>query len=98
MTPLRFFGTSIIFLMILQSGCSYRMKPKAYVCVEKPPIKVTYLDYHKDITPETVGMVIDKTRSFKYQEEPLNERNEISVIYSGTAIHNTEDRKILGVE
>ncbi len=77
--------------VLLLSGCSYRHKPRGYVCIEKPPIKTTYVDFDKDITPETVRMMMNETHRFTYRDMKLNERNEITVNYSGSVQHGTTD-------
>jgi len=77
--------------VLLVSGCSYKHEPKAYVCIEKPPIKTTYIDFEKDITPETVRMMINETSNFKYQDTSLNDKNEIIIDYNGNVKHEAID-------
>ena len=88
----------LIFIVALHTvalltGCSYRHKPKAYLCIEKPPIKVTYIDFHRDITPQTVDMVMSKTYLFPYQKMKMNNENTVTVSYDAEATHTTSDSK-----
>ena len=76
----------IIFTLIVGmfsmslNGCT-RHQPKAYVCVEKAPLKVTYIDYHKDISPATIDMLIQRAKHFKDSDYPLNNSNTVVIGY-----------------
>ena len=78
------------------SACS-RQQPKAYVSVEKPPVKVTYIDFHKDITPETVDMMIRHAMRFKYEEMIMNDKNEIIIDYNADAHGSSITETTIGV-
>ena len=80
---------NLLLVSLLLNGCSYVPHPKGYVCVEKPPIKVTYIDYHKDITAKTVHDMMNDTKAFKWQPSTVNEKNEVIVDYNAAGHHST---------
>ena len=69
-------------------GCSARHRPKAYVCVEKSPLKVTYIDFHKDITPETVQGLVNSAKTFPYKKMNNNKENIVIIDYDAKSAYN----------
>ena len=78
-------------IMGLMIGCTRHSQPKAYVCVEKPPVKITYIDFHKDITPTTVDMMIRHARFFPYKEMQLNSSNQVIIDYTANTSEHKSD-------
>ena len=87
----------IIALQILTACTLMPHQPKAYVCVEKPPFKVTYIDYHEDISSETVSSMMDKALKVPYQNTLLNNSNSVSISYDAQAVLNSSSQTSIGV-
>ena len=89
----------IFWIAVIIVGCSTKPQPKAYVCIEKSPLKITYIDYHKEITPETVTSMVNQAKSFKYQREHMNHKNEILIDYNSHVSSKVSDefQKTIGV-
>ena len=90
----------LLFILILYglAGCSYTPHPKGYVCVSKPPIKITYIDYHKDINACVVNAMIDRAVSVPFQNVKLNERNEVAVSYDVEGTHSSSTSNTLTIK
>ncbi len=67
--------------LLLLFGCA-QPQPKGYVSIEKSPIKITYIDYHNDITPYTVQVLVNQVKNVPYKSHDLNEKNEVIIGYS----------------
>ena len=63
-------------------GCSQGIQPKAWLSVEKAPMRVILVDNEKDISPETVHMVIDHLNMIKYEDYQFNSNTGVSVTTS----------------
>ncbi len=72
-------------------------QPKAYVCVEKPPFKVTYIDYDRDISPGTVSSMMDKAIRVPYQNTLLNNANSVNITYDAQAVLDASSQTTIGV-
>ncbi len=88
----------LIFIVSLHTvgiiaGCSFRHQPKAYISIEKQPVKVTYIDYHRDISPSTVDMLMTKVSAVPFRAAQLNKENAVIISYDAEAIHSTTDNK-----
>jgi hypothetical protein len=68
----------LLILAIFFSGCA-KHQPKAWVSVEKPPIRVIYLDYDKDISANTVHCLVEQVKDTKFHGTPFNPSTEIKV-------------------
>ena len=79
----------LILLLPLMTACSFKAQPKAYVCVEKPPLKVTYIDYDRDIATNTVDAIIRHATIVPYKACKLNDRNEVVISYDVKANHTS---------
>jgi len=79
----------IISLCIL-IGCGYKPHPKAYMCISKPPMKITYIDYHRDINACVVNAMISKVADIPYKNIKLNESNTVSINYDVEGTHKSE--------
>ena len=64
------------------TGCA--SQPKAYLSVEKSPMKVTYIDYNRDINPKTVAMIVQQVKNTHNSNQKLNEKNEIIISYDAS--------------
>ena len=87
----------IVSLYTLTACTLMPHQPKAYVCVEKPPFKVTYIDYHEDISSETVSSMMDKALKVPYQNTLLNNSNSVSISYDAQAVLNSSSQTSIGV-
>ena len=74
-------GVSVVALLLLQ-GCAQKHEVKSYVSVEKPPIKLTYIDYSRDVTPNDVDKYIHSISKVPYKNIKLNENNIVDIHYS----------------
>ena len=70
-------------------GCSHKPQAKGYVCVEKSPIKITYIDYHKEITPNTVRDIVNQAHEFPYKNQKMNENNNVIISYDAKVTHTS---------
>ena len=87
----------IIALHTLTACAIMPHQPKAYVCVEKPPFKVTYIDYHEDISPGTVSSMMDKAALVPYQNTQLNNSNSVSISYDVQSVLNSSSQTSIGI-
>ena len=69
---------SFIGLVVL-IGCAQKIQPKAWLSVEKSPMRVIIVDSEKDITPETIHMVVDHVMNVDYKDYQFNDNTGISV-------------------
>ncbi len=83
--------SSVAALAIL--GCSSRphYQPKAWVSVTKPPIRIIYMDYEKDITAETVHRLTQQVKDVKYEDYKFNENANISIGFDAEAHSSHSD-------
>ena len=82
-TTIRYFTAFVFFIMLfpLVIGCSARHQPKAWLSVEKKPLRVIYIDYHKDITPATTQMVMREASRFKFHDTDMNPTPSVVIDY-----------------
>lgn len=60
-------------------GCTTHREPKAWVSVEKPPIRVIYVDYSSDIQPATVHKITQQVSRLKFEDYDFNENTTIGI-------------------
>ena len=87
MFPRKYFryGSVVILIFIgicIVVGCTQAIQPKAWVSIEKPPIKIVIVDNEKDITPETIDMLLQHTRRFQYQNYKFNENTNVGFTHN----------------
>ena len=63
------------------TGCIGMYQPKSYIEVTRPPMRVIYLDYHRDIKAEDVKMIMNNMNKGKYYPYRFNDTNDINVNY-----------------
>ena len=76
------YGSVVILLVmgaVVLIGCAQKIQPKAWLSVEKAPMRVILVDNEKDITPQTVHMVIDHVNSVDYRDYKFNDNTGISL-------------------
>jgi hypothetical protein len=66
-------------------GCSHPIKPKAYLQVTKPPLRVTYFDFEKDISPDFVMNLTRQVSGVKYQNYKFNNTQTIDIRWDARA-------------
>ena len=74
-----------LVLVFLITGCSTLPQHKAWVSVEKAPMRVILVDNEKDIDPQDVCVIVDKLKDIKYEDYQFNDSTSISVNYDATA-------------
>ncbi len=72
------FILSVMLLGIIV-GCSDKLQPKAWLSVEKAPMRVIIVDNEKDITPATINMVIRQVHQTSYKDYQFNPTTAVSV-------------------
>ena len=70
-------------------GCSKAHQPKAWVSVEKPPMRVIYIDYEKDISAATVYNLSNSIRGLPYEDYKFNDSMNVNISYDATASTST---------
>lgn len=60
-------------------GCSQSIQPKAWLSVEKAPMRVIVVDNEKDIEPEVIHMIIDHLENIKYENYHFNTETGIGI-------------------
>ena len=68
----------ITIFALLLTACN-RHQPKAWVSVEKAPMRVIYVDYYKDINESTVKYLARCLRDVKFNNYKFNEVTGINV-------------------
>jgi hypothetical protein len=69
-----------IFVLIpLLVGCSDKPEVASWVSIEKPPIKIVYVDRDRTITPETVRQLVGQARLFPYEDYQFNTAANIGI-------------------
>ncbi len=84
MIPRRYlrYGSIVIlvyFVIVILVGCSHKIQPKAWMSVEKAPMRVIIVDNEKDIDSATIHMVIDHLRSVPYKDYQFNSETGIGI-------------------
>lgn len=79
-------GYILLFIIATQTigiitGCTQRAQPKAWLSVEKKPMRVIYVDYHKDITPQTAQNMIDQVSKIPFHDTKIEPMTGIIVDY-----------------
>ena len=70
----------LVFMGVLGViGCSQSIQPKAWLSVEKAPMRVILVDNERDISPQTVHMVIDHLNHIKYENYQFNSNTGVTV-------------------
>ena len=70
----------LVFLGIVGIiGCGHKIRPKGWLSVEKPPIRVILVDSESDIDEATVCMVLDKVSRLDYRDVKFNESTTVGV-------------------
>jgi hypothetical protein len=78
---------TLIFIVFLNTigliiGCSHKPQPKSWVEVVRPPMRVTYIDFAKDIDPKDVhnlSLMMSKMRFYDYK---FNDASSLHIDYS----------------
>ena len=86
---------TLLFVVAIQTvgiiaGCTQHAQPKAWLSVEKKPMRVIYVDYHKDISPETTQMVIDRLTKIPFRETDMDPMTGIVVDYDADTHHSSQ--------
>jgi len=78
---LRYGSILILSIMLIGIivGCSQRLQPKAWLSVEKAPMRVIIVDNEKDITPATINMVIRQVHQTGYKDYQFNPTTGVSI-------------------
>ena len=87
-----------IGLLYVLAGCAYKPQAKGYICIEKTPFKLTYIDYEKEITPDVVHDLVGTAKWFPYKETKLNDKNEVIIGYDATVIHTSSHSNTMDVK
>jgi hypothetical protein len=87
MFPRRFIRYGSIVILVTMGtvgmiGCAQKIQPKAWLSVEKAPMRVIIVDNEKDINPETVHMIVDHLMSVDYKDYKFNDKTNIGVTTS----------------
>ena len=70
----------LVFLfLVFIIGCSQKIQPKAWLSVEKSPMRVIIFDSEKDVDPKVVKMVIDSLVDIPYNDYVFNDETRIGV-------------------
>ena len=85
---LRYGSMLILSIMLLGIiiGCSNRLQPKAWLSVEKAPMRVIIVDNEKDITPATINMVIRQVHHTSFKDYKFNPYTGVSVTTDHSAL------------
>ena len=66
------------------TGCLGLYQPKSYVEVTKPPFRVIYIDYHRDVSPDDVDRIMNNMKNVKYHPYRFNDSNDIDIRYNAS--------------
>lgn len=88
--------TLVLAIIPSLTGCIRTYHPKAYVEITKPPIRVVYFDYHKDISSVDINAIMDNMNKTKYHSYKFNDTNKIDVNYNADL--TTDHKKTLSAE
>ena len=80
---IRYFSYFIYTLILLPLviGCSQRPQPKAWVSVEKPPMRVIFVDNEHDIHSDTVHRLVNQIKGIKFEDIDFNSETMIGIQY-----------------
>jgi len=99
----KYVKVALIFTVSLHTGvfligCSSKIpQPKAWVSVEKPPVRVIYIDYEKDITADTVHKLTDQVSRVRYEDYKFNDNAIVGISYDVKAIAEHKTEKIVNI-
>jgi hypothetical protein len=65
-------------------GCSHRPQPKSWVEVVRPPMRVTYIDFAKDIDPNDVHRLSVMMSKMKFHDYQFNNASNLHIDYTGS--------------
>ena len=73
-------------LALMLSGCTKNYPParKAWFSVEKPPMKIVYLDAENGLKPEIMTFMVKVAAEQPYHDNTLTSNTDISATFSGT--------------
>jgi hypothetical protein len=71
-------ATILFVLFVVLSGCT-RHQPKAFVSVEKSPMRVIYVDYERDISPSDVHEIVNLVSKTKFNKSCFNSDTVIDI-------------------
>jgi hypothetical protein len=83
--------------MLALIGCSQGIQPKAWLSVEKAPMRVIIVDNEKDIEPETVHRIISQLKGIEYESYQFNSGTNIGVATSVNDQRHSSSSNILDV-
>ena len=70
-------------------ACGTKPQPKAWVSMEKPPMRVIIIDNERDIDPGTIDMMFKHMAKIPYRKTEFNDDTTIGIHYD-TDIHKHE--------
>ena len=76
----------IIISALLLSGCAE--KPKAWLSIEKPPIRVILIDTDSDINVSTIRMLMREVKQYPYADVQFNPDISVNVNYNANFNYN----------
>ncbi len=84
---------------VILTGCTSRpgYQPKSWVSVTKPPIRVIYMDYEKDIDANTVHRLTEQVKTVPYRDYMFNENANINIGFNAAAHSSHSDTTIIDV-
>jgi hypothetical protein len=74
---------SVVFInvsaLLLVTGCAQKPEQEGgWISVEKPPIRVVYINKHQSVSPEMVHALVKQVGGFKYENYRFNDGVSIS--------------------
>ena len=72
---IRYFSYFIFSLILLPLviGCSTKPQPKAWLSIEKAPMRVIFVDNERDIKSETVHRLVNQMKDMKFDKVEFNQ-------------------------
>ena len=88
--------------MVVLAGCAQKPESKgAWISVEKPPIRIVYMNKAETITPEMVRLCIAQAKSVPYKDYKFNESIKVVLdanSHQSSSITNVSDVDVKGTE
>ena len=68
----------ILIAAVLLTGCS---RPKAFVEITKSPVKIVYVDYEKEITPQVVQSLLRQASKVPFDDTVFTSGYNLTIDY-----------------
>ena len=69
----------VVMGIVALIGCGHKIQPKAWLSIEKAPMRVIIVDNEKDISPATIKMIMNHVGSMQYEDYQFNSSTNVGL-------------------